>query len=179
MKNRIICLLLAVIMCMACLAGCMGGGSDSGDTNNGGDSTNNGGNNNKPGDTPVTPDDGDGELEEGWWDNITYDSQSLIFQMTNSSNNQELPSGCERYLAGTTADDGPVFHPEHFLQNPGNRNEQRADAADLVQSILGTVMEKTAEDAAQKATSQNGCGIDNRTQSDHGFLSKNQGCLPM
>ena len=104
MKNRIICLLLAVIMCMACLAGCnMGGGGT--DTNDGGDSTNNGGNNDKPGNTPVTPDE---ELEEGWWDNITYDSQSLIFQMTNSSNNQELPSGCERYLAGESNDQEAV-----------------------------------------------------------------------
>ena len=49
MKNKIICLLLAMIMCVACLAGCNGGGDDSGDnnsTNNGGntDTGNNGGN---------------------------------------------------------------------------------------------------------------------------------------
>ena len=47
--------------------------------------------------------------ESGWWDKITYDSQSIIFQMTNSSNKQELPSGCERFLAGESYyDNEPV-----------------------------------------------------------------------
>ena len=39
MKNRIICLLLAVIMCLACLAGCVGGAG--GDSTDGGDDSSN------------------------------------------------------------------------------------------------------------------------------------------
>ena len=31
---------------------------------------------------------------------FTWDTTDLLYRMTNSSNNQELPSGCERYLAG-------------------------------------------------------------------------------
>ena len=132
MKNKIICLLLAVIMCLACLAGCVsgGGGGDDTDTddtaNNGG--TNNGGNTDdgttddgttddeNPDDK--NPDDGntdnenpddenpdddwkdDEDEEDKWWEDITYSSTSLIFRMTNCTNNKELPSGCERYLAG-------------------------------------------------------------------------------
>ncbi len=38
----------------------------------------------------------------GRWMNtiFTWDTTDLLYRMTNSSNNQELPSGCERYLAG-------------------------------------------------------------------------------
>ena len=113
MKNKIICLLLAVIMCMACLASCVGGGdsTDDGDTagnNNGGtDDADNNNNNNGGGNTDdIDPPDDDPENE--WWKDITYSSTSLIFQMTNCTNKKELPSGCERYLAGTSNDDEQV-----------------------------------------------------------------------
>ena len=43
-----------------------------------------------PDDTPVVPPD----------PTFTWDTTDLLYRMTNSSNNQELPSGCERYLAG-------------------------------------------------------------------------------
>ena len=33
-----------------------------------------------------------------------WDSQTLIFQMTNNTNRDELPSACERYLAGESTD---------------------------------------------------------------------------
>ena len=112
MKNKIICLLLAVIMCMACLASCVGGGdsTDGGDTagnNNGGsDDADNNNNNNGGGNTDdIDPPDDD--VDE-WWKDITYSSTSLIFQMTNCTNKKELPSGCERYLAGTSNDDEQV-----------------------------------------------------------------------
>ncbi|MBQ8381239.1 MAG: InlB B-repeat-containing protein [Clostridia bacterium] len=39
-------------------------------------------------------------LGEEWWKDLTYDTTDLLFQMTLCSNNQELSSGCERYLAG-------------------------------------------------------------------------------
>ena len=42
----------------------------------------------------------DSSWENGWWDDITYDETTLKFMMTKCSNNQELKSGCERYLAG-------------------------------------------------------------------------------
>ena len=51
----------------------------------------------------ITPNPDD-SANDGWWNDITYDETSLIFQMTNCSNNQELSSGCERYLAGTSED---------------------------------------------------------------------------
>ena len=107
MKNKIICLLLAVIMCMSCLAGCIGGGGGD-DTNTDETNKDNNNNNNNNNSNNNNGDDEDEKLESGWWDNITYDSQSLIFQMTNSSNKQELPSGCERYLAGESNDQEAV-----------------------------------------------------------------------
>ncbi len=58
-----------------------------------------------PNPNPNPPEEDEDEpLEEGWWDNINYDQETIIFQMTNSSNKQELPSGCERYLAGESND---------------------------------------------------------------------------
>ena len=77
-----------MIMSLACLVGCFGGGKTE----------------DKPADDSSNTPADETPLAKGWWDKITYDSQSLIFQMTNSSNGQELPSGCERYLAGTTSD---------------------------------------------------------------------------
>jgi len=41
-------------------------------------------------------------LTENWWKGITYDETNLRFKMTKNDNNEELSSGCERYLAGTT-----------------------------------------------------------------------------
>ena len=35
-----------------------------------------------------------------WWEDITYDQTSLIFQMTNSTNFGEMSSSCERFLSG-------------------------------------------------------------------------------
>ncbi len=123
MKNKIICLLLAVIMTLGCLAGCKKGddGDDSGNddtanTGNGGTNTGNGGTN--TGNGGGNTDGGDGgdggdefwkpEVEDKWWEDITYKPTSLIFQMTNCTNNKELPSGCERYLAGESDDDEQV-----------------------------------------------------------------------
>ena len=40
------------------------------------------------------------DVEIPWWEDITYDETTLIFQMTDCSNNEELSSGCKRYLAG-------------------------------------------------------------------------------
>lgn len=110
MKNKIICLLLAVIMMLGCLAGCKkdDGSSDDDDTANAGNTnTGNGG-------TTGGTTGGDGEEEEeeeeedAWWENITYSPKNLIFQMTNCTNKQELPSGCERYLAGESNDEEQI-----------------------------------------------------------------------
>ena len=48
------------------------------------------------------------EEVDAWWEDITYKPTSLIFQMTKCTNNKELPSGCERYLAGESNDDEQV-----------------------------------------------------------------------
>ncbi|MBQ9070716.1 MAG: hypothetical protein IJY23_05150 [Clostridia bacterium] len=80
MKSKIICLILALIMCLSCLAGCFGNGDEE----------------NKDDKDKIDNE----ELDPGWWDEITYDASELTFQMTECTNNQELPSGCHRYLAG-------------------------------------------------------------------------------
>ena len=84
MKSKIICLILALVMCLSCFAACnFGGGENTDDTDGGKDKL-------------------DETLEPGWWDAIKYSQSDLTFQMTNCTNNQELPSGCNRYLAGGT-----------------------------------------------------------------------------
>ena len=93
MKNKIICLLLALIMALSvfALSAC-----------------------NQPED-PEDPNEPNGPskptgptLSETWWEDITYPQTELRFKMTKNSNREELGSGCERYLAGTTADDGDI-----------------------------------------------------------------------
>ena len=115
MKNRIICLLLVLIMCFSvfALTACNNdtpdtpdNGNDNGDNGNTGNGGTNGDGGNSDDDTPITrpPWIDTEESEEGWWEEITYNPTTLRFQMTNCTNNQELPSGCERYLAGESAD---------------------------------------------------------------------------
>ena len=42
--------------------------------------------------------------KDNWWEKIKYDDTALLFKMTNCDNADELPSGCEQYLAGTFND---------------------------------------------------------------------------
>ena len=79
MKNRIIALLMVMIMVVLCVASC-GGGKDNTDKP-AGDSGNVGGEGSNP-------------------NNLPWSNTKLIFQMTENSNYQELPSTCGRYLAG-------------------------------------------------------------------------------
>ena len=80
MKNRIIALLLAMVLLVLCLASC-------GDKNKV-DGPDDGPNNN--------PDNPEGEETSEY----PWKKTNLIFQMTENSNYQELPSTCRRYLAG-------------------------------------------------------------------------------
>lgn len=105
MKNKILSLLLVLVMVVALLASC----TPTEDP--------------KPDDNPNTntctnhvDNDGDGKCDNcgkkmgggsgnggnggGEETNFTWDTTDLLYRMTNSSNAQELPSGCERYLAG-------------------------------------------------------------------------------
>ena len=93
MKNKIICLLLAIVMVfgMFALTAC----GDKEDPDKDDNKKPSGGGNN---------DDTTGGDEEAWWDDITYQETNLRFKMTKNSNSQELPSGCERFLAGETDD---------------------------------------------------------------------------
>ena len=100
--KRLLCLLLTLIMCFSCLVACdFGGGSGDGNDDGTADDDGKKPDGNKP---PV----GGTPLEEDWWEELAYDETSLIFQMTHCSNNQELSSGCERYLAGESTDDGEI-----------------------------------------------------------------------
>ena len=102
--TRIMSLLLVLVMIVSCLASCnIGGGGNGGEGENNGDT-------NKPDkdNKPVTGGQGDKDEDkfgtedtgEAWLDDIAYEQTNLIFQMTHCSNNEELPSGCERFLAG-------------------------------------------------------------------------------
>ena len=98
MKTRIISLLLVMIMVLSCFAGCgiIGGGPDEEDPNDNGSGPNL--------DGPPDIGTGTGEDEGNWWEKIKYDDTTLLFKMTNCDNSDELPSGCEQYLAGTFND---------------------------------------------------------------------------
>ena len=99
MKKKIICMLLVLVMCLSFIVACGKDGGSTDDSGNNGSANNNGGSTNKPGNKPSKPDDGNkGEID--WWEDITYEQTTLRFQMTNCSNQEELPSGCARYLAG-------------------------------------------------------------------------------
>ena len=81
MKNRIIALLLAMVVLVMCLAAC---GEKKPGTNPGGNPGN------------IIDGGGDGIIN----DNYPWRTTNLIFQLTDNSNSQELPSTCRRYLAG-------------------------------------------------------------------------------
>ena len=108
MKNKIISLLLVLVMVVAVFVSCSPAedpedqtpgthdhvdangdgkcdvcGKSMGGTIPGGD------------DTPVAPDD----------PGFDWNTTDLFFRMTNNSNKQELPSGCERFLAGESTTD--------------------------------------------------------------------------
>ncbi len=105
MKRKILCLLLVLVMCLTLVVACNkdngdgngnGDGSGSGSGDGSGSGSGSGGGVNRPGGSGS----GSGSGETAWWEDITYDETTLRFQMTKCSNNEELPSGCERYLAG-------------------------------------------------------------------------------
>ena len=79
MKNRIIALLLAMVVVLVSFASC-GLFGDNGDDPD------------DPGKNPIIDDTNNSKYP---WSKTT-----LIFQMTDNSNKQELPSTCRRYLAG-------------------------------------------------------------------------------
>ena len=82
MKNRIIALLLAMVVLVMCLASCQDpnkGGTTGGGTTGGGTIG------------------GEGGIVN---DNYPWRTTNLIYQLTDNSNGQELPSTCRRYLAG-------------------------------------------------------------------------------
>ena len=83
MKTRIIALLMVILMLVMAFASCNFG---SGST---------GGNNVNPDDDPHNK-----ENENANPNNLPWSNTKLIFQMTENSNSQELPSTCGRYLAG-------------------------------------------------------------------------------
>jgi len=80
MKNRIIALLLAMVFVVLCLASCK---PDDGTIEDGDQQDNDLG--------------GQGGIIN---DNYPWRTTNLIFQLTDNSNYQELPSTCRRYLAG-------------------------------------------------------------------------------
>ena len=98
MKTKLLALLLVLVMVVGMLAACGGdpaptpdgGDENPGDNNSGNNSGNNGGDNGDDGPAPDVD-----ELPAYDWEET-----SLIFQMTENSQKEELASGCKRYLAG-------------------------------------------------------------------------------
>ena len=78
MKNRIIALLMVMIVLVISMASCFG-----------------------PKDDTKNPEDIDNKIDVNENpNNLPWDNTKLVFQMTENSNSQELPSTCGRYLAG-------------------------------------------------------------------------------
>ncbi len=75
-------MLVMVLSCLTCLVAC-------GDPEN-----------------PDGPGGGGGGDDEdiAWWKDITYENTTLLFQMSNCSNNEQLSSGCERLLSGKSSE---------------------------------------------------------------------------
>ena len=100
MKNRIIALLMMLVMLVMAFASCT------------------------PKDDP-TPDKGDGPDTPPIIDDdkpiVPWDNTKLIFQMTENSNSQELPSTCGRYLAGDLEGVEDVSTIDQFVSD---RNEE-------------------------------------------------------
>ena len=90
MKNRIIALLIVLTIVLACFASC-GGGSTTDDNKNPGTDTPGGDN---PG--PVTP----GPDKPVTNPEYPWTTTTLIFSISENSDNQQLPSSSRRYLAG-------------------------------------------------------------------------------
>ena len=84
MKTRLIALLIALVVVLMSFASCglFGGGDDPEDPEQGGQGTG-----------------GDDNTSSYPWS-----TTNLVFQMTENSQLQELPSTCKRYLAGDTKD---------------------------------------------------------------------------
>ena len=82
MKTKIIALLLAMVLVVFALASC--GGGNKGGNQGGGDNPN-------PGPSNTTT-------------SFPWTTTNLKFEMSENSNQQELPSTCKRYLAGNTED---------------------------------------------------------------------------
>lgn len=115
MKAKIICLLLVMMLAFTCLASCFGGGgttdggnTDQGGNNQGGSGNNNTGNNNQSGGNRPGGIGGGTADKSEWWNDITWKNTQLIFQMTDNSQNQELESGCRRYLSGERPGDQDI-----------------------------------------------------------------------
>lgn len=106
MKKKILCLLLVLLMLFSVSALVACGPSDENPDDDKKDD-------NKK--------DDDEEEENRWWEDITYDEATLLFMMNNDDQNQELSSGWERYLAGTTAD------AQDLDEMIDERNEQAYD----------------------------------------------------
>ena len=83
MKTRIIALLMVILMLVMAFASCNFGSGSTGGSGVG------------PGDDPHNKPD-----ENANPNNLPWSNTKLIFQMTENSNSQELPSTCGRYLAG-------------------------------------------------------------------------------
>ena len=104
MKNRIIALLMVLVMVVLAVVSC---------GPNGGGETPGGGGGNKP--TP-TPDPNTGVV-------YPWDTTTLVFQMTENSNKQELPSTCKRYLAGDVEGVNDVSAIDQFVSDRNDAAE--------------------------------------------------------
>ena len=143
MKNRIIALLLAMVMLVLGFTSCnlVGGGDTTGDNT---DNT--------------TPEGEKDVIDNGGTTNGKYpwSTTKLIFQMTENSNQQELPSTCRRYLAGDLTDITDQSTIDEWVYN---RNE------DALKETNVTVEYQYLPDASNYNWGQNIDTIDSEVRS--------------
>ena len=131
MKTKILALLLVLVMVVCAFAACGDDTPDptpdSGDNTPGGDENTPGGDENTPGggnqDAPEVE-----EIPEYDWDETT-----LIFQMTDCSNKEELSSGCKRYLAG---EDDSCFESIDDMITERNEKAEEFTATSILYDYL-------------------------------------------
>ena len=118
MKNRILALLMVMVVLVLSFASCFGPSEtpsetpdETPDNNQENTNNNNNGNNNNNNQS--------GNMGEGGSETSSYpwENTKLIFQMTNNSNSQELPSTCARYLAGNLEDVDDVSTIDQWVKD--------------------------------------------------------------
>lgn len=95
LTKALIIIIALLTICTLALSSCNMGNNSGGNTDGGTDDDDNA----ADGDDTAGGEDEDDESLP-WWSNISYGKSDIVVQLTRCSNNEELSSGSEKYLAG-------------------------------------------------------------------------------